>query len=57
VERELTDLPLEQSGVVTGRLALARGMIGPTDALRWLASWQTPEELYPEGSVTQDSSE
>jgi hypothetical protein len=57
VERELANVPLEQRGVVTERLALARRMIGPTDALRWLATWQTPEELYPEGSRTQDAAE
>jgi hypothetical protein len=57
VERELANVPLEQRGVVTERLALARKMLGPTDALQWLTSWQTPEELYPEGSRTQDSPE
>lgn len=44
VERRTIDLEDEKKAAVLERLALARKMVDTTDALKWLASWNTPEE-------------
>ncbi len=44
VERRTVNLEDEEKAGVLERLALARKMVDTTDALKWLASWKTPEE-------------
>lgn len=44
VERRAANLEADQKAVVLERLALARTMVDTTNALSWLASWETPEE-------------
>ena len=44
VERQAATMEEDQKAAVLERLALARRMADTTDALRWLASWKTPEE-------------
>jgi len=44
VERRTADLEDGQRETVIGRLMLARKMVDTTDALKWLATWKTPEE-------------
>ena len=48
VERRASDLKYEEKVAVLERLALARKMVDSTDALKWLASWKTPEERNPQ---------
>ena len=44
VELRAANLEEDKKTVVLERLALARTMVDTTDALSWLASWETPEE-------------
>lgn len=44
VELRTADLEDEEKAAVLERLALARKMVDSTDALKWLASWKTPQE-------------
>ena len=44
VERRIADMEDEEKAAVLERLALARKMVDTTYALKWLASWKTPEE-------------
>jgi hypothetical protein len=44
VERRTADLEDGQRETVMERLLLARKMVDTTDALKWLATWKTPEE-------------
>lgn len=44
VERRTADLEDGEKAAVQERLTLARKMVDTTDALKWLASWKTPEE-------------
>lgn len=44
VERRSANLEEEEKAAVLERLALARKMVDSTDALKWIASWKTPEE-------------
>lgn len=44
VEHQIADMEGEEKASVLERLTLARKMVDSTDALKWLASWKTPEE-------------